>query len=152
MKHLVILAAVALGAAAPLSGQSPEDEVMAVVNRLFDGMRAGDSSVVRSVFHPSARMGRATPDGLRFRDGVDSFVNAVGSPHDAVWDEPIWDYQVRVDGNLAQVWTKYAFYLGEEFSHCGVDAFDLYQTPDGWRIFQLVDTNQRDGCETPPGR
>ena len=152
MKRLIMLATMALCTTAPLSGQSPEDDVMAVVNRLFDGMRAGDSNMVRSVFHPSARMGRATPDGLQLRDGVDSFVNAVGSPHEKVWDEPIWDYHVRVDGKLAQVWTKYAFYLGEDFSHCGVDAFDLYQTPDGWKIFQLVDTNQQDGCESPSGR
>ena len=152
MKRLVMSAALALLAVGPVSGQSSEDDVMAVINRLFDGMRAGDSSMVRSVFHPRARMGRATDDRLRITDGVDGFVEAVGSPHDEVWDEPIWDYHVRIDGKLAQVWTKYAFFRGETFSHCGVDAFDLYLTSEGWKIFQLVDTMQQEDCEMPPGR
>ena len=56
---------------------------------------------------------------------------------------------MEIDGNLAQVWTKYAFFLGEDFDHCGVDAFQLFNDGDGWKIFQLVDTRHREGCELP---
>jgi Putative lumazine-binding len=135
----------------PVLGQSSEAEVMATVQRLFDGMRAGDSGMVRSAFHPEARLARATPDGLS-ANPLDPFVTAIGTPHDQVWDEVIWDSEVQVDGHLAQVWTQYAFYRGDQFSHCGVDAFQLVNTADGWKIFQLTDTTRRDGCPTPPGR
>lgn len=138
-----------------LAAQSPEREVLAVVQRLFDGMRAGDSTVVRSVFDSTARLVTTS-----VREGapllrvspIDRFVAAVGAPHDAVWDERIWDAQVRIDGNLASVWTKYAFYRGTQFSHCGIDHFLLFRRAEGWKVVHLADTQRREGCETPPAR
>ena len=130
-------------------------EVMAVVTRLFDGMRKGDSAMVRSTFDPGARMATAMlrPTGeaaYRFdADGVEGFAKAVGTPHDKVWDEKLWDVQVHVDRNLATVWTRYAFFLGGEFSHCGVDTFTLAKGAEGWRIIFLADTRQREGCQLP---
>ncbi len=115
-------------------------------------MRARDSAVVRSVFHPEARL-LATGE----REGVptvqvvpaDGFVTAIGSG-DEEWDEPFWDPIVQVQDNLATVWTKYAFFRAGTFSHCGVDTFILVRTEDGWRIVSIADTRQREGCEPPP--
>jgi hypothetical protein len=53
---------------------------------------------------------------------------------------------VHVDGGLASVWTEYAFYVGERLNHCGVDAFHLVRTAEGWRIIDLADTRRREGC------
>jgi hypothetical protein len=69
-----------------------------------------------------------------------------------VWDEPVWDPVVQVRDNLATVWIKYAFYLDGEFSHCGVDAFMMARTGDGWKIIALADTFQQEDCELPPER
>lgn len=131
-----------------------EDEkaVMAVVVKVFDGMRAGDSTMVRSCFHSSVDMftsytSRKTGEPVLKKDNVKKFLEAVGTPHDEVWDEKLWDTEIRIDNNLAQVWTKYGFYLDDKFSHCGVDAFHLTRTKDGWKIFHLTDTRQRTGCE-----
>jgi hypothetical protein len=33
-----------------------------------------------------------------------------------------------------------------EFSHCGVDAFILVLTEDGWRILSIADTRTTEGC------
>ena len=80
---------------------------------------------------------------------LEGFVQAVGTPHEEVWDERIWDVEVRVDGNLATVWTPYAFHLGDQLSHCGVDAFQLFKDTDGWKVFHIADTRRREGCEVP---
>jgi hypothetical protein len=74
----------------------------------------------------------------------------VGTPHDEVWDERVLSEKVEIDGPLASVWTEYAFYAGDEFSHCGIDAFQVAQTPEGWRIIALTDTRRRDGCREKP--
>ena len=87
---------------------------------------------------------------LEVMDSLDGFVTAVGTPRAEVWDERIWDTEVRVDGGLASVWTKYAFYRGEQFSHCGVDVFELVRRPDGWKIVHLADTRRTTNCWTPP--
>lgn len=141
--------------APPLKAQTPstdEAEVLAVVQALFDGMRAADSAAVRSTLHPEARLvGVAEGEGgpaLR-AESMDGFVSAVGTPHEETWDERTWDPEVRIDGRLATVWVPYAFYLGETFSHCGYDAFQLYESAEGWKIFQIADTRRREGCEIP---
>jgi hypothetical protein len=159
---LAALALLALAPAAPLraqqtTGVQAEAEVAAVVRRLFDGMRAGDSTVVRSVFHPAARLMTTAvrPDGQTMVrvDSIDTFVRAVGTPHEQVWDERIDGLEVRVDGPLATAWMRYTFYAGDRLSHCGVNAFQLFRAADGWKVIQITDTRRREGCpELPPTR
>lgn len=139
-----------------LPAQTAEDEVRAVITTLFDGMRAGDSSVVRSVFHESAALRRAgaQQNGQPTLGNLpaDRFVAAVGQPHDEVWDEHVWDIVVQVDDRLATAWMKFAFFRGDAFSHCGVNAMQLFKTVDGWKIFSLADTGRQEDCWMPPGR
>lgn len=143
---LMLLACMSAPAA---QAQSEEvDEVRAVIDRLFDGMRAGDSTMVRSVMHESALMGRATDQGFRVGP-PDQFVRAVGTPHDQVWDERIWDVHISIDGRLASAWMEFAFFLGENLSHCGVNSMQLYRTDEGWKIVYLADTNRPPTCEPP---
>ena len=52
----------------------------------------------------------------------------------------------RVTRALASVWMDYRFYVGECFSHCGVDTFHLVRTAEGWRIVDLADARRREGC------
>jgi len=126
--------------------------VMAVVKKLFDGMRAGDSSMVRSVFAPNVRMITVAPrQGVMtasVTNGADSFAKAVGTPHAEVWDERIANEKVEIDGALASVWVDYAFFRGTTFSHCGVDHFLLTKDNAGaWSILELADTRRNSGCE-----
>lgn len=149
---VVLFAAAALIAARPAQAQTESEAVMAVIHTLFDGMRAGDGDMVRGVFAEVALM-----NSVVVRDGVISlrpgspggFADAVGQPHDKVWDERIWDAQVHIDGNLASVWTPYAFYLGGEFSHCGANSFQLMKGADGWKIVYLIDSRRMADCEVP---
>ena len=143
-----------LGLSAPVAAQSSADlspeGVRAVIDQLFDGMRAGDSTMVRETFHPEARLQSAfVRDGQPVLNtgSADGFVEAVGTPHDEVWDEKIWDVEIAVDGQLAQAWMNYAFYLGETFSHCGVNAFHFFHDGFAWKITQITDTRRREGCE-----
>lgn len=128
-----------------------ETAVRAVVDRLFDGMRAGDSTAVRATFAPSMRLMTVMRRGgevVVTETPADRFVEAVGAPHEAVWDERIWDVEVRVDGPLAAAWAPYAFYLGERLSHCGTNAFQLAKLNGEWKILQITDTRRTD-CRVP---
>lgn len=133
----------------PATGQQA-DEPAAVVHRLFDAMRERDTVALRQVFHPEGRLMTAGRDrsGLPVVQTatVDAFVRAVASAPMRL-DERISDVEVRVDGGLATVWARYLFYADSTFTHCGVDAFQLAQTPEGWKIIQVADTRRREGCE-----
>ena len=154
----VLLLALTLGGAGSLAAQEAPSApsraadsaaVLAVVQRVFDAMRSRDSAALRTAFAPDARM--MTP-GMRNGapvvsvEPVDGFVRAVGQPSDSTWDERIYNPEVRIDGNLATVWTEYDFYFGSSFTHCGVDAFQLARFAEGWKIVNLADTRQRQGC------
>ncbi|HIG74328.1 MAG TPA: hypothetical protein EYQ24_07075 [Bacteroidetes bacterium] len=151
MRLLVLAALVAAPAAfaQPASDPDPVAEVEAVITRLFDGMRAGDSTAVRATLHPTARFQTVMPQegGFRLVEGsADRFVEAVGTPHEEVWDERIGEVEVLVDAGLATAWMPYRFYLGETFSHCGVNAMQLANVDGTWRIVNLIDTRRRT-CE-----
>ncbi len=132
-----------------------EARVRIPIDNLFAGMAAGDSALARTAF--ADRVSLATimksKDGqsvIRHESSIADFMKAIGSAHAQPFNEPIWDVEIRIDGNFAQVWAKYAFYLGKQFSHCGVDAFHLFKNPQGdWKIFHLADTRQKEGCVIP---
>jgi limonene-1,2-epoxide hydrolase len=157
MKKLVLplLLALALLPIEAHAQATTEDSVRAVVVKLFDAMRTRDSAAVRAVFVPGARLQTAMvqPDGtpLLRQDSVGTIVRAVGAPSNVVWDERLDAWHVRIDGPLAVVTTDYSFYLGSQFSHCGIDAFQLFRGTEGWKIFQLTDTRRRTGCPSQSG-
>lgn len=150
-RALVALALV-VSVASPMLAQT-EEEVLEPIHQLFDGMRAGDPEMVTDAFVPIARLVRTgTQDGKPSHRvmQVSEFAEAVGRPTDRVWDEKIWDIKLEVRDNLASAWMKFAFFAGDEFSHCGVNSAELVRTENGWKIFQLSDTSQREDCEMPP--
>ncbi|WP_185152800.1 hypothetical protein, partial [Fulvivirga aurantia] len=120
---------------------------------LFDGMRAGDSAMVKETFTEDAQMFTATYDKsgkpMLQKGSLQNFLVAIGTPRDKVLDEPIYNTEIKIDDRLAQVWTDYAFYLGKDFHHCGVDAFQLFKTDEGWKIFHITDTRRTEGCDVP---
>jgi hypothetical protein len=121
-------------------------EIRAVIDQLFDGMRSGDSSLVRAVFHHDARlMSTLIKNETEIvHDGsIEEFISAIGTPHDEIWDERISNVQIQVDAGLAQAWMDYSFYLGDELSHSGVNAFQLVKVENGWQIIQLMDTRRK---------
>lgn len=131
----------------PDQGPAAAGDVRAVVMKLFDAMRNGDGPGVQGVFLGNARLQSVVvEDGepVLKTAAVGDFVAAVGQPHDQAWDERVSQIEVHIDGALATAWMDYRFYLGDQFSHCGVDAFQLIHTRDGWKVFQLVDTHRKD--------
>ena len=129
--------------------QSPEENVKKTIEQLFEGMRTADSTMVSQTFASGARMMTVVEENgsTRLQEGsVSRFLTAIGTPHDETWDERILDYHIQIDGKMATVWTPYRFYLGSTFSHCGVNAFQLYQSDEGWKIIQVTDTRRKEDC------
>lgn len=137
---------------ASLAAQSGAVEVEATIHQLFAAMRAADGDAAGALFHPEARLHRvAVQDGenVLVESDVAGFVEAIGTPRNQVWDERISGLEIRVDGGLATAWMNYAFYLDDEFSHCGVNALQLVRAEGRWRVLQITDTSRQGECEAP---
>ncbi len=129
-----------------------EAQVMSVVNGLFDAMRAADSAAVRAAFHPGLEKmasSQQQPDGVpvvKFGN-LTGFAEAVGGASPGDLDERIGEADIRIDDNLATVFTPYAFYLKGQLSHCGVNVFQIARTGYEWKIVGLADTRRWQGCK-----
>ena len=131
--------------------QSDEEAIKQTINTLFDGMRKTDTTLIRDAFTeaPFLQTVLKNKEGktVLLTEPLDSFMVAIGKPHKDVYDERIVFDMIKIDGELASVWTPYKFYVGEKFSHCGVDSFQLVKINGKWKIQYLVDTRRRQGCE-----
>ena len=150
-RTILLLGLLLSGTVVIANAQDGEQAVRDVIDQLFDGMRESDSSMVAGVFHEGALMGRAMEEGYRLGP-VDGFVRAVASSKDTVWDERIWDVRINIDDRLATAWMEYAFYLGDDLHHCGVNSMQLYRSDDGWTITYLADTDRGLECNEPSSR
>jgi hypothetical protein len=154
LKSRLTLVALIFGfAAAPLHAQAATSDsaaVLAVMKRLFDGMRTGDSAMVRSTFHPkmSTMTTAVVKQGAPTADfgNLDGFTKAIGTPHAEAYDERTYNPEVRIDGTLATIWVEYSFFVGAKFSHCGIDAFQLVKEGTEWKIVAIADTRRKTGC------
>src|SRR5262245_36422921 len=81
-----------------LVAQTPDEKAaLATFQRIFDGMRAADSGMVRSGFAAGARFAgvdtRTTPATIRY-DEVDGWLRGIAGSNKR-WDEQIYNVQVR---------------------------------------------------------
>jgi hypothetical protein len=127
---------------------SPEAAaVRAVVDRLFDGMRERDVEKMTSVFTDEARLfGLNAQGAVQVTTAADFIASIARAPEGVLLDEVLGDVEIRIDGLLASVWTYYDFYAGDDFSHCGYNAFQMLKTAGGWKVVAITDSRRREGC------
>lgn len=150
MKKNVFLASVMFISVAAFAQQSATDGVKQSINTMFDAMRKGDSTLLKSVFAKEMVLQSVSTNkegkAVISTDSANDFAKAIGTPHTGTYDERIAYGDIKIDGDLASVWAPYKFYLGDKFSHCGVDVFSLMKTANGWKIIYIVDTRRKDNC------
>ncbi len=152
MKNTCISLLLLLFLVANLNGQSDKEMVISIVQKMFDSMRDADTVGLSEIFHPDATLMRTfndkNGDPRLSGGGIQSFITGVGKAPKNALDEKIWSYDVRIDQNLATVWTDFTFYYNGKMSHCGVNTFQLFKSDEGWKIFSITDTKRTDGCIT----
>ena len=134
-----------------LTAQSSEaDQVKAVINGLFTAMKNADSVAVEKAFATGAIMEtiaktKQQSDTIRSNTTA-QFAGSIKRQPAGALDERIEFGSILVDGNLAHVWTPYKFYYNGNFSHCGVNSFELVKLNGEWKIRYLIDTRRKDNC------
>ncbi|MEM7548352.1 MAG: nuclear transport factor 2 family protein [Bacteroidota bacterium] len=131
------------------AAKAQEEAVKLSINQMFDGMRASNVEMVREVFveEPSMFSISLLADSTQISKGsLEKFLEALGKAERGSWDERISFNNIDIDGQLASVWTNYAFYYNGEYHHCGVNSFHLVEKKGKWKIFQLADTRRTEDC------
>lgn len=133
------------------SDKGDEEAALAAANRFLATLSSKDAEAYAAATIPQGR-GTGTeirPDGSRvfFSYTFEQLVKALPTaiPDGAV--EALVDPMVRVDGDIAMVWSDYTFTIDGKLSHCGTDHFDLIRRDGEWLVFNLTWTTRHDGCE-----
>lgn len=150
MKSIIMLIFITALVTKYSDGQTAEDSVKAVVKQLFDGMKNSDAALIRGAFADSAilqTIGRDKEGKMIIEnDKVDEFAKLISGLKKGAADEQIVFESIKIDGPLAIVWAPYKFYFDGQFSHCGVDSFQLVFINGQWKIQYLIDTRRKQPC------
>ena len=159
MKKLLFAAMIASQAVATVASPavaqeapSAEDRqaVLAVVDGLFAAMLARDGAAVTPLVEPQGIVTQVSlaPDGsqrITSTPWADFAAGLARAP--APIRERLFDPEVRIRGDIAMVWSRYDLSVGDTFSHCGTDLFDLIRRDGRWRMLHVTYTRERTGCE-----
>lgn len=129
-----------------------EIEVMTTVNRFLHSINTGDVDLMAEVSrHDSMNYTRIqSSDGTfstKARPQAHFLEKRENQPK---FTERIWDPLILVDEQIAAVWASYDFHVDGEFSHCGIDLFNLLYDEGKWKIANSSWTVIKDGCEPSP--
>ncbi|AUP77513.1 nuclear transport factor 2 family protein [Flavivirga eckloniae] len=133
------------------SQNNEQAAVKAAVDTFFEGFHKGDTTLMKSVMMDKILLQTAYKNkegkDILVTDDPEKLINAIANrPADQKWDERLLDYSIQVDGNMANAWTPYEFWFNGEFSHCGVNSFQLFKDGDTWKIIYLIDTRRKVTC------
>lgn len=121
-------------------------EVTDLINTMFNAMKTSDTNILKSCFSKNAVFQTiATKNGTTEvrNELVQDFINSVGKQPVGSLDERIKIDTILIDATLASVWTPYQFYYKGQYSHQGVNSFQLVHLSEGWKIQYLIDTRRK---------
>lgn len=123
-----------------------EKEVKQVINNMFQAMKQADTVLLKTCFADGAIFQTILnkPDGPAIKaSSVNDFIQSVGKQQANVLDERIEFGGIQIEPLMATVWTPYSFFLKGNFSHKGVNSFQLVKFKEGWKIQYIIDTRYK---------
>lgn len=131
--------------------QNTTDSIHAVVNQLFEGMQSSDTAMIASCFSANVVMQTIVKNkeqqNVVKTVAVADFIKSIGALKRGDANEKITILSTINHDGLAIVWASYKFYYKGQFSHCGIDSFQLVRGENGWKIQYLIDTRNKNQCD-----
>jgi hypothetical protein len=117
-----------------------EKDAGSVADNLFAAMKEKNADKIRGLFTPEGQL--VAIDKPKTGEGIsttrvftaDSFAKAISEAKAGEFIEKMPNKDVKISGDLAIVSGRYTFYVGDKFSHCGMNTFHLVRTAAGWKI------------------
>lgn len=127
-----------------------EKQVKQSISVFFEGFHNNDSIKMKSVcdkkisfhsIHENSKM------NMLVDFNKSEFFKMIAGSNKMIFEEKILDYNVQIDGAIAQVWMPYEFYIDGKLSHSGVNVFTLFyeNIPQniGWKIVHIINTRRK---------
>lgn len=131
-----------------IAQQSPDElRVRQVINTFFVALEKQDTTVFYNLHMKGARfyiVGERNDTARTASLDITQFT----FHKDQLLKERIRDTGVivHIHDRIATVWAPYDLWVNDKFSHCGIDAFTLLKTSDGWKITSCSYTIETKDC------
>ena len=151
MKKLILLIVFSLS----LGIQAQDTDAKAVkttITDFFEAFHNQDTTALRTMAKGDIKLQSISVNkegkSVLTESEYNQFLKSIaGIPKDNTFEEKLLSFNIQVDGNMANAWTPYEFWYNGNFSHCGVNSFQLIKEDEEWKIIYLVDTRRREGCQ-----
>jgi len=123
-----------------------EKEVKQVIQNMFHAMQQADTTLLKTCFSDKVIFQTILnkPEGAMIKtESINDFIQSIGKQTPNVLDERIEFGTIQMDPLIATVWTPYTFYYKGQYSHKGVNSFQLVKLKEGWKIQYLIDTRYK---------
>lgn len=151
-KRLVFL--FLFGISSTLIGQENSEEIAIkkVIETFFKGLHTGDSTLMKTTLYKDIKIQTTSTNKegfhiLKTERKIELLTAIANKNPEHIYLEKLLSYDIKIDGNLASVWTPYEFYFNGKFSHCGANSFQLFNNNGNWQIIYLVDMRRRENCK-----
>ncbi len=129
-----------------------EKDIKKVIATFFDGLHKGDSTIMKTTLHKDIKIQTTATNKkgektLKTETKSDLLTSVANKNEAHIYNEKLLSFDIKIDGNLASVWTPYEFYFNGTFSHCGANSFQLFNNNGKWEIIYLVDMRRRGNCK-----
>lgn len=151
MRKILILCLLLSGIVS-LRAQTAEDSVKTLIGDFFTAMHQSDSAALMNCFVGYAMLQTVNKDpkanAVVRSESLPGFAHIIASLPKGAADEQITSFDVvKIDGPLAIAWMPYRFYFNGQFSHCGIDCFQMIRVDGKWKIHYIIDTRRNDDCK-----
>ena len=123
-----------------------EKEVKQVIQNMFHAMQQADTTLLKTCFSDKVIFQTIVnkPEGVMINTmPINDFIQSVGKQTPNALDERIEFGAIQLDPLMATVWTPYTFYFKGQYSHKGINSFQLVKFKEGWKIQYLIDTRYK---------
>lgn len=152
MKKILFLGLIFVNMSAFSQMDTLKNSPAQLVKDFFEAFHAQDTVSLKKFAHEGARLESVSIDAegntKLTTDDYSKFLKGIASiPEEATFEEKLHEFRVEENGPLATVTTPYSFYYNGNFSHCGVNSFQLVKFKDEWKIVYLIDTRTKTDCD-----
>lgn len=147
----VLIVALLLNSSIFWAQDSDEESVKKVVEGFFEAFHKQDSVAMKSYVADNVVLqttGRNKEGKTMFRSTpIEKLYESIVSIPDSVsFQEKLTSWSIQVDRTMANAWVGYEFWLNDNFSHCGINSFQMVNFDGEWKIIYLIDTRGKAGC------
>lgn len=151
MSRLIIAVTfiMAVHASAVAQKSNESDAVLKTVNQFFAVLEKQDTVLLKNILFKEGQSWYVRQENDSTKWGSRSFEISIKrwvNPQYVIHEKPLQGVEIKVHQQVATAWVPYELFVGDKFSHCGVDIFTLIKTPTGWKIENLIFTIEPNGC------